>query len=358
MSKKIEFVAALCMTIGLMSGCTSYSEGSSAAIEGFSDGVSEESSEISSKEASDSASLSASEASSKLSSDEVTSKIGDMSKNVNKDSESASSSSASASASTGSSQNSATSASSGSSQKASSIASTESSQSKTASDSASSAKTTDDKPKAKKLSKNGIVIPEIEDGVTKIGDRGVEVTFEWELDKNVDRYEISVDGKPHGDTSYSHIEDVYSDTPTYTYKDKINYDIRIKVRAHKGDAKKAVSGDFSEYAYGNTCEDALTAPKVKDGVTGKGANGTEVYFAWEPVDGAEHYEVVVEHKKKAESEYNLKEVTYTNAPNYTYTGQGEYDVRITVKAQTNAWINGKKKMFNSAVSAYAKGKTY
>lgn len=330
MSKKIEFVAALCMTIGLMSGCTSYSEGSSAAIEGFSDGVSEESSEISSKEASDSASLSASEASSKLSSDEVTSKIGDMSKNVNKDSESASSS----------------------------IASTESSQSKTASDSASSAKSTDDKPKAKKLSKNGIVIPEIEDGVTKIGDRGVEVTFEWEPDKNVDRYEISVDGKPHGDTSYSHIEDVYSDTPTYTYKDKINYDIRIKVRAHKGDAKKAVSGDFSEYAYGNTCEDALTAPKVKDGVTGKGANGTEVYFVWEPVDGAEHYEVVVEHKKKAESEYDLKEVTYTNAPNYTYTGQGEYDVRITVKAQTNAWINGKKKMFNSAVSAYAKGKTY
>lgn len=330
MSKKIEFVAALCMTIGLMSGCTSYSEGSSAAIEGFSDGVSEESSEISSKEASDSASLSASEASSKLSSDEVTSKIGDMSKNVNKDSESASSSSAS----------------------------TESSQSKTASDSASSAKSTDDKPKAKKLSKNGIVIPEIEEGVTKIGDRGVEVTFEWEPDKNVDRYEISVDGKPHGDTSYSHIEDVYSDTPTYTYKDKINYDIRIKVRAHKGDAKKAVSGDFSEYAYGNTCEDALTAPKVKDGVTGKGANGTEVYFVWEPVDGAEHYEVVVEHKKKAESEYDLKEVTYTNAPNYTYTGQGEYDVRITVKAQTNAWINGKKKMFNSAVSAYAKGKTY
>lgn len=330
MSKKIEFVAALCMTIGLMSGCTSYSEGSSAAIEGLSDGVSEESSEISSKAASDSAALSASEASSKLSSDEVTSKIGDMSKNVNKDSESASSS----------------------------IASTESSQSKTASDSASSAKSTDDKPKAKKLSKNGIVIPEIEEGVTKIGDRGVEVTFEWEPDKNVDRYEISVDGKPHGDTSYSHIEDVYSDTPTYTYKDKINYDIRIKVRAHKGDAKKAVSGDFSEYAYGNTCEDALTAPKVKDGVTGKGANGTEVYFVWEPVDGAEHYEVVVEHKKKAESEYDLKEVTYTNAPNYTYTGQGEYDVRITVKAQTNAWINGKKKMFNSAVSAYAKGKTY
>ena len=330
MSKKIEFVAALCMTIGLMSGCTSYSEGSSAAIEGFSDGVSEESSEISSKEASDSASLSASEASSKLSSDEVTSKIGDMSKNVNKDSESASSS----------------------------IASTESSQSKTASDSASSAKSTDDKPKAKKLSKNGIVIPEIEEGVTKIGDRGVEVTFEWEPDKNVDRYEISVDGKPHGDTSYSHIEDVYSDEPSYTYKDKINYDIRIKVRAYKGDAKKAICGDFSEFAYGNTCEDALTAPKVKDGVTRKGATGTEVYFAWEPVDGAEHYEVVVEHKKKAESEYDLKEVTYTNAPNYTYTGQGEYDVRITVKAQTNAWINGKKKMFNSAVSAYAKGKTY
>lgn len=346
MSKKIEFVAALCMTIGLMSGCTSYSEGSSAAIEGFSDGVSEESSEISSKEAFDSASLSASEASSKLSSDEVTSKISDVSKDVKEGSESSTSAGSAASASTGSSIG------------LSQSASTGASQSNIANENASSAKSTDDKPKAKKLSKNGIVIPEIEDGVTKIGDRGVEVTFEWEPDKNVDRYEISVDGKPHGDTSYSHIEDVYSDTPTYTYKDKINYDIRIKVRAHKGDAKKAVSGDFSEYAYGNTCEDALTAPKVKGGVTRKGANGTEVYFVWEPVDGAEHYEVVVEHKKKAESEYDLKEVTYTNAPNYTYTGQGEYDVRITVKAQTNAWINGKKKMFNSAVSAYAKGKTY
>ena len=49
MSKKIEFVAALCMTIGLMSGCTSYSEGSSAAIEGFSDGASVGSSEVASK---------------------------------------------------------------------------------------------------------------------------------------------------------------------------------------------------------------------------------------------------------------------------------------------------------------------
>ena len=377
MSKKIEFVAALCMTIGLMSGCTSYSEGSSAAIEGFSDGASVGSSEVASKEASDASvkastassleastsastgnsidaskeksSASASTASSKLSSDDVTSKISDVSKDVKKGSES---SAAASSASTGS------------------------SVSKSASDSASKGKSADDKAKdksddkktddkkaddksnVKKKSKNGIIIPEIEDGVTKIGDRGVEVTFEWEPDENIDRYEISVEGKPHESTSYSHIEDVYSDEPTYTYKDKINYDIRIKVRAYKGDAKKAICGDWSEFALGNTCEDALTAPKVKDGVTRKGATGTEVYFAWEPVDGAEHYEVVVEHKKSAESEYDIKEVTYTNAPNYTYTAQGDYDVRITVKAQTNAWINGKKKTFNSQVSSYAKGKTY
>ncbi|WP_026655813.1 hypothetical protein [Butyrivibrio sp. AE3003] len=344
MSKKIEFVAALCMTIGLMSGCTSYSEGSSAAIEGFSDGASIGSSEASSKESSDEpveAATAASEASSKLSSDDVTSKISDVSKDVKKGSES---SAAAGSASTGSA--------------VSKSASDSASKGKSADDKKADGKNSDEKPKEKKKSKNGIIIPEIEDGVTKIGDRGVEVTFKWEPDENVDRYEISVEGKPHESTSYSHIEDVYSDEPSYTYKDKINYDIRIKVRAYKGDAKKAICGDFSEFAYGNTCEDALTAPKVKDGVTRKGATGTEVYFAWEPVDGAEHYEVVVEHKKKAESEYDLKEVTYTNAPNYTYTGQGEYDVRITVKAQTNAWINGKKKMFNSAVSAYAKGKTY
>ena len=373
MSKKIEFVAALCMTIGLMSGCTSYSEGSSAAIEGFSDGASVGSSEVASKEASTASSLeastsastgnsidaskekssaSASTASSKLSSDDVTSKISDVSKDVKKGSES---SAAASSASTGSS--------------VSKSASDSASKGKSADDKAkdtskdktkdkSDDKKTDDTSNVKKKSKNGIIIPEIEDGVTKIGDRGVEVTFEWEPDENIDRYEISVEGKPHESTAYSHIEDVYSDEPTYTYKDKINYDIRIKVRAYKGDAKKAICGDFSEFAYGNTCEDALTAPKVKDGVTRKGATGTEVYFAWEPVDGAEHYEVVVEHKKSAESEYDIKEVTYTNAPNYTYTAQGDYDVRIMVKAQTNAWINGKKKTFNSQVSSYAKGKTY
>ena len=67
---------------------------------------------------------------------------------------------------------------------------------------------------------------------------------------------------------------------------------------------------------------------------------------------------MVEHKKSDKSEYEIKEVTYTNAPNYTYSAQGDYDVRITVKAQTNAWINGKKKVFSSQASSYAKGKTY
>ena len=385
MSKKIEFVAALCMTIGLMSGCTSYSEGSSAAIEGFSDGASVGSSEVASKEASDASvkestassleastsastgnsidaskeksSASASTASSKLSSDDVTSKISDVSKDVKKGSES---SAAASSASTGSSVSKSASDSASKGKSADDKAK-DTSKDKTkdkSDDKKTDDKKADDKSNVKKKSKNGIIIPEIEDGVTKIGDRGVEVTFEWEPDENIDRYEISVEGKPHESTSYSHIEDVYSDEPTYTYKDKINYDIRIKVRAYKGDAKKAICGDWSEFALGNTCEDALTAPKVKDGVTRKGATGTEVYFAWEPVDGAEHYEVVVEHKKSAESEYDIKEVTYTNAPNYTYTAQGDYDVRITVKAQTNAWINGKKKTFNSQVSSYAKGKTY
>ena len=362
MSKKIEFVAALCMTVSLVAGCTSYSEGSSAAIEGFSEGASEEASEIAASAASEisetssesgtaasssSVSSAASSASSKLSSAEVSSKISDVNKNLKGNSESSASASSSDSA------------------VASSSAST------SASDSASKGKSSDEKTKDKtkdksddkkaddkKASKNGILTPEIEDGITKIGDRGVEVTFEWEPDDDVDRYEVSVEGKARDSESYSYIENLYTDKPSYSYQDKLNYDIRIKVRAYKGDVKKEVCSEWSEFAFGNTYEDSLEAPKVKDGVARKGANGTEVYFAWEAVEGAEHYEVVVEHKRSDESEYDIKEVTYTNAPNYTYSANGNYDVRITVKAQTNAWINGKKKVFNSKVSSYAKGKTY
>ena len=376
MSKKIEFVAALCMTVSLVTGCTSYSEGSSAAIEGFSEGASEEASEIAASAASEisetssesgttasssSVSSAASSASSKLSSAEVSSKISDVNKNLKGNSESSASASSSDSAVASSSAS--TSASDSASKGKSSDEKTkdktkDKSDDKKADDKNSSDKKTDDKSKAKKASKNGILTPEIEDGITKIGDRGVEVTFEWEPDDDVDRYEVSVEGKARDSESYSYIENLYTDKPSYSYQDKLNYDIRIKVRAYKGDVKKEVCSEWSEFAFGNTYEDSLEAPKVKDGVARKGANGTEVYFAWEAVEGAEHYEVVVEHKRSDESEYDIKEVTYTNAPNYTYSANGNYDVRITVKAQTNAWINGKKKVFNSKVSSYAKGKTY
>lgn len=366
MSKKIEFVAALCMTVSLVTGCTSYSEGSSAAIEGFSEGASEEASEIAASAASEisetssesgtaasssSVSSAASSASSKLSSAEVSSKISDVNKNLKGNSESSASASSSDSAVASSSAS--TSASDSASKGKSSDEKT-----KDKTKDKSDDKKTDDKSKAKKASKNGILTPEIEDGITKIGDRGVEVTFEWEPDDDVDRYEVSVEGKARDSESYSYIENLYTDKPSYSYQDKLNYDIRIKVRAYKGDVKKEVCSEWSEFAFGNTYEDSLEAPKVKDGVARKGANGTEVYFAWEAVEGAEHYEVVVEHKRSDESEYDIKEVTYTNAPNYTYSANGNYDVRITVKAQTNAWINGKKKVFNSKVSSYAKGKTY
>ena len=321
MSKKSVIVAALCMAAGMVTGCTSYSEDSSAGTEGTSDAAIEASSEKSvnsaaygiSLDAADEASTVASTAASSDSASDkksATDKSADAKKENDKD--------------------------------------------KKASDEKSK-----DKLKAKKGSKNGIPeVPEVKDGVTKITDRGVEAYFEWEPAEGGDRYEIICEGKPRGSSNYTKLEEMYTNMPNYSYGAGLNYDVRIKVRAYNGNVQDGLCSEWSEYVEGNTYEDSLATPVVKDGVKRTSAGGTEVYFAWEAVEEADHYEVVVEHKKSDKSEYEIKEVTYTNAPNYTYSAQGDYDVRITVKAQTNAWINGKKKVFSSQASSYAKGKTY
>ena len=327
MSKKSVIVAALCMVAGMVTGCTSYSEDSSAGTEGTSDAAIEASSEKSvnsaaygiSLDAADEASTVASTAASSDSASDkksATDKSADAKKDKKNDKDK--------------------------------------DKDKQASDDKSK-----DKSKAKKGSKNGIPeVPEVKDGVTKITDRGVEAYFEWEPAEGGDRYEIICEGKPRGSSNYTKLEEMYTNMPNYSYGAGLNYDVRIKVRAYNGNVQDGLCSEWSEYVEGNTYEDSLATPVVKDGVKRTSAGGTEVYFAWEAVEEADHYEVVVEHKKSDKSEYEIKEVTYTNAPNYTYSAQGDYDVRITVKAQTNAWINGKKKVFSSQASSYAKGKTY
>ena len=323
MSKKSVIVAALCMAAGMVTGCTSYSEDSSAGTEGTSDAAIEASSEKSVNSAAYGISLDAADEASTV-------------------------------ASTAASSDSASDKKSATDKSADAKKDKENDKDKKASDDKSK-----DKSKAKKGSKNGIPeVPEVKDGVTKITDRGVEAYFEWEPAEGGDRYEIICEGKPRGSSNYTKLEEMYTNMPNYSYGAGLNYDVRIKVRAYNGNVQDGLCSEWSEYVEGNTYEDSLATPVVKDGVKRTSAGGTEVYFAWEAVEEADHYEVVVEHKKSDKSEYEIKEVTYTNAPNYTYSAQGDYDVRITVKAQTNAWINGKKKVFSSQASSYAKGKTY
>ncbi|MBO4912132.1 MAG: hypothetical protein J5504_05335 [Butyrivibrio sp.] len=323
MSKKSVIVAALCMAAGMVTGCTSYSEDSSAGTEGTSDAAIEASSEKSVNSAAYGISLDAADEASTV-------------------------------ASTAASSDSASDKKSATDKSADAKKDKENDKDKKASDDKSK-----DKSKAKKGSKNGIPeVPEVKDGVTKITDRGVEAYFEWEPAEGGDRYEIICEGKPRGSSNYTKLEEMYTNMPNYSYGAGLNYDVRIKVRAYNGNVQDGLCSEWSEYVEGNTYEDSLATPVVKDGVKRTSAGGTEVYFAWEAVKEADHYEVVVEHKKSDKSEYEIKEVTYTNAPNYTYSAQGDYDVRITVKAQTNAWINGKKKVFSSQASSYAKGKTY
>ena len=336
MSKKSVIVAALCMAAGMVTGCTSYSEDSSAGTEGASDAAVEASSERT-----------------------VNSAYG-----ITIDAADEASTAASTAASTGKSGLAGTTASTEASSASSSASSSDSaSDKKSATDKSADAKkdkeNDKDKSKTKKASKDGIpAVPEVKDGVTKITDRGVEAYFEWEPAEGGDRYEIICEGKPRGSSNYTKLEEMYTNLPNYSYGAGLNYDVRIKVRAYNGNVQDGLCSEWSEFVEGNTYEDALAAPVVKDGVKRTSAGGAEVYFAWEAVKEADHYEVVVEHKKSDKSEYEIKEVTYTNAPNYTYSAQGDYDVRITVKAQTNAWINGKKKVFSSQASSYAKGKTY
>ena len=335
MSKKTVIVAALCMAAGMVTGCTSYSEDSSAGTEGTSDAAVEASSEKSVDSAAYGITIDAADEASTV---------------------------ASMAASTGKSGGAGTTA----STEASSASSSDSASDKKSADDKSAdkknvkdKKDSDGKSKTKKASKNGIPeVPEVKDGVTKITDRGVEAYFEWAPAEGGDRYEIICEGKPRGSSNYTKLEEMYTNMPNYSYGAGLNYDVRIKVRAYNGNVQDGLCSEWSEYVEGNTYEDSLATPVVKDGVKRENAGGTEVYFAWEAVKEADHYEVVVEHKKSDKSEYEIKEVTYTNAPNYTYSAQGDYDVRITVKSQTNAWINGKKKVFSSQASSYAKGKTY
>ena len=255
MSKKSVIVAALCMAAGVVTGCTSYSEDSSAGTEGTSDAAVEASSEKSVNSAAYGITIDAADEASTV---------------------------ASTAASTGKSGGAGTTA----STEASSASSSDSASDKKSADDKSAdkknvkdKKDSDGKSKTKKASKNGIPeVPEVKDGVTKITDRGVEAYFEWAPAEGGDRYEIICEGKPRGSSNYTKLEEMYTNMPNYSYGAGLNYDVRIKVRAYNGNVQDGLCSEWSEYVEGNTYEDSLATPVVKDGVKRGNAGGTRGLF--------------------------------------------------------------------------------
>lgn len=79
-------------------------------------------------------------------------------------------------------------------------------------------------------------------------------------------------------------------------------------------------------------EVTLGVPAVKDGVTRPGEDCVEVYFEWDPVEGADGYEVSAENKYYSEKEYREPETFEITDNSYVAGAQDYFDFRIKVRA--------------------------
>lgn len=80
-------------------------------------------------------------------------------------------------------------------------------------------------------------------------------------------------------------------------------------------------------------DSALAAPVVKNGVMRPGEDCVEVYFEWEPVDGADGYEVKTQNKYYEEETYREPaEVLETVENSYVAGAQDYFDFKIKVRA--------------------------
>ena len=83
----------------------------------------------------------------------------------------------------------------------------------------------------------------------------------------------------------------------------------------------------------------LSVPVVKDGVTRLGDDCVEVYFEWEPVDGADGYEVSEKNKYYEEDSYRDPETSETTECSYVTGAQDYFDFIIKVRAFKGAGDN-------------------
>ena len=78
---------------------------------------------------------------------------------------------------------------------------------------------------------------------------------------------------------------------------------------------------------------ALATPQVKDGVMRPGEDCIEVYFEWDPIDGAEGYEVSSRNKFYEEENFREPEETVEVTDTSFVTGAQDYfDFLIKVRA--------------------------
>ena len=99
----------------------------------------------------------------------------------------------------------------------------------------------------------------------------------------------------------------------------------------------------------------LGIPQVKDGVMQPGEEAVEVHFVWDPVEGADGYEVSAQTKYYAEKEYREPaETVETTDTLYVDGAQDYFDFRIKVRAFKG---NDSERVYGDW-SSFAEGSAY
>ena len=108
-------------------------------------------------------------------------------------------------------------------------------------------------------SSNGdtLAVPQVKDGVMRMGEDCVETYFEWDPVSGADGYEVTVQNKFYEEETYREPAETYEVTdPNYVAGAQDLFDFQIKVRAFKGNGDSRVYSDWSNEAVGSTYDES------------------------------------------------------------------------------------------------------
>ncbi|MBO4458670.1 MAG: hypothetical protein J5802_13215 [Butyrivibrio sp.] len=201
--------------------------------------------------------------------------------------------------------------------------------------------------------------PAVKDGVHIFTKKGVETCFEWNKPQNADYFQVLVEARPKGNSSFSTITKFTTNDLYYQFGDYQNYDVRIMVRACNGPCQEGAYGPWSQYAYGNTHDDILPYPDLSPGrITSHEGDSYTVSFAWAAVVGADHYKIDVETKPCDASTFSPVTTCYSDSPDYSYSLPENYDIRITVSARMNIYDDSGNRKIITGPTCSVCGSTY